>query len=245
MLKNEDINYFNNGDIENKKFWRRIGSKPNFKNKKVLDFGCGHGSLVVDIAKSGAQKVIGVDLNKRVIDFAKENLKKNYSVFKDIVEFHNEDILRSDKFKDFDYIITKDTFEHTLNLDKVLFKFYEMLRDDGKVYTGFGPLYNFYNGDHGRLKAVFPWFHLIIPEKILIKRINKTLNYNIKRIEDLGLNKFSVNDYMNVFNRSKFQIFYLRKNLSDNPISILFNFLCRFSLFRKYCTFNIYCILKK
>ena len=32
--------------IDNYKFWKRLGGKPNFKNKTVLDFGCGYGHTV-------------------------------------------------------------------------------------------------------------------------------------------------------------------------------------------------------
>ena len=70
-MKLHDIDYFKYGKIENKKFWKRLGSKPDFKNKKVLDFGCGHGSLTLDIAALGAQKVIGIDLEINLINFAK------------------------------------------------------------------------------------------------------------------------------------------------------------------------------
>ena len=57
MLNKKDIDYFNFGKIENEKFWRRLGGKPDLKNKSVLDFGCGHGALCVDIAQSAAKTV--------------------------------------------------------------------------------------------------------------------------------------------------------------------------------------------
>ena len=34
MLKEEDLTYFKNGEIENIKFWKRLGSRPDFKVKK-------------------------------------------------------------------------------------------------------------------------------------------------------------------------------------------------------------------
>ena len=49
MLTKQNIDYFNNQKFENKKFWKRLGGKPNFENKKVLDFGCGHGPALADI----------------------------------------------------------------------------------------------------------------------------------------------------------------------------------------------------
>ena len=79
MLEKKDIDYFNFGRIENLKFWRRLGGKPNLENKSILDFGCGHGSLCLDIAMSGVKSVTGIDLNDNLINFAKENLNENYS----------------------------------------------------------------------------------------------------------------------------------------------------------------------
>ena len=244
-MKLHDIDYFKYGKIENKKFWKRLGSKPDFKNKKVLDFGCGHGSLTLDIAALGAQKVIGIDLEINLINFAKKNLDQNFPALKDKVEFELIDLLTTDKFKDIDYIVSKDTFEHSLHLDKILEKFHQILKKDGRIFVGFGPLYNFYNGDHGRAEAILPWFHIIIPEKILINRLNKKYKKNLKKIEDLGLSKYSFKDYIRLFRDSKFEITYFKTNFSDHPISVIFNLLSKIKILEEYFTYNIYSILKK
>ena len=245
MLAQHHLDYFKLGEIENEKFWRRLGGKPDFRNKSVLDFGCGHGSLAVDIALSGAKRVIGVDLEKEYIDFAKENLERNYPALKNKLEFHYLDILKQNTFFDFDYIVSKDTFEHTQNLDKVLEKMFDILSPTGKAMIGFGPLYNFYNGDHGRAEAILPWFHLIIPENILLKRINKKRVNKVSKIEELGLSKLSYKQYSQLFENSKFKKEYYKINLSDHPVSVVFNLLRRIKFFEEYCTYNIYCILGK
>ena len=244
-MKLDDIKYFDYGKIENKKFWKRLGSKPDFKNKKVLDFGCGHGSLTLEIAALGAQKVIGIDLEINLINFAKKNLDQNFPALKDKVEFELIDLLTTDKFKDIDYIVSKDTFEHSLHLDQILEKFHQILKKDGRIFVGFGPLYNFYNGDHGRAEAILPWFHIIIPEKILINRLNKKYKKNFKKIEDLGLSKYSFKDYIRLFRDSKFEITYFKTNFSDHPISVIFNLLSKIKILEEYFTYNIYSILKK
>ena len=164
---------------------------------------------------------------------------------KDKVEFELIDLLTTDKFKDIDYIVSKDTFEHSLHLDKILEKFHQILKKDGRIFVGFGPLYNFYNGDHGRAEAILPWFHIIIPEKILINRLNKKYKKNLKKIEDLGLSKYSFKDYIRLFRDSKFEITYFKTNLSDHPISVIFNLLSKIKILEEYFTYNIYSILKK
>ena len=245
MLTKENIDYLNLQKIENEKFWRRLGGKPDFRNKTILDFGCGHGSLSIEIANSGAEKVIGIDVDEECIKIAKENLKENFSNLVDKIDFIKLDILNEETIPRLDYIVSKDTFEHTLQLDQVLSKMYNKLNQNGYALLGFGPLYNFYNGDHGRAGAILPWFHLIIPEKFLIKKINKKGKIKINSIEELGLSKYSYQQYKKIFKESKFKIHFFKTNLSDHPVSFVFNILRHIKFLEEYCTYNIYCILKK
>ncbi len=245
MLEKNDLNYFNYSRSENIKFWKRLKQKPDFKNKTVLDFGCGHGALSIDIGLLGAKFTLGIDLEEKLLNFAKKNLQVNFNTLEKNINFKKLDILEEEINNKFDIIVSKDTFEHTVNLPEVLNKMYNLLNNDGKVYLGFGPLYNFYNGDHGRLNMYLPWFHLLFSEDYLIKRINKQKNLNIKKIEDLGLSKYSYKDYKKILDNSNFNIKFFRTNLSDHPISFIFNFFRKFKLFEEYCTYNIYCILEK
>ena len=245
MLSVEDLDYFNYGNIENKKFWKRLNGRPDFENKSILDFGCGHGSLCVDIAQSGANLVTGIDLNKKLIKFARENLSANYNSLSKKIKFEEKDLLKDNFDKKFDIIVTKDTFEHSLNLPDILNKFYDLLNDGGRAYIGFGPLYNSYNGDHGRTQLKLPWLHIILSEKTIINRYNKKNSNKINRIEDLGLSKYSFKDYKQMFSESKFDIDYFITNQSDHPIGKAFNILSKINFLKEYFTFNIYCILKK
>ncbi len=204
-LKKEDIIYFKRGIKENPIFWERLGGPPNFKGKKVLDIGCGHGSLCVDIAKKGAKKVIGVDLDDDRINFAQENLKKNYPEFKKRLEFISIDVADLDE-KEFDFIVSKDTFEHIIDLDGVLKQIRKRLKKNGKLYVGIAPLYFSPMGDHGRTHAKIPWGHLIFSESYLLKRASKIEKKKIKTIYDLGLNKLYLNDYYRLFKSRCFSL---------------------------------------
>ncbi len=245
MLNKKDIDYFNFGKLENEKFWRRLGGKPVLKDKNILDFGCGHGALCVDMAKNGARHITGIDLEDNLISFANENLNNNYDYLLNKISFEKRDIIKDNLEKKYDLIVSKDTFEHTLNLPQVLDEMYNLLNVGGKAYIGFGPLYNFYNGDHGRTEMILPWFHLIFSEKFIIDRLNKKKQNQISHIQELGLSKYSLKEYENIFNNSKFKLNYFKTNLSDHPVSFLFDLLSKISLLREYCTYNIYCILEK
>jgi hypothetical protein len=92
---------------------------------------------------------------------------------------------------------------------------------------------------------MLPWFHLIIPEKTLIKRLNKKREKKINSIQELGLSKYSYKQYLNFFHNSQFNIDYIKVNLSNHPVAPIFNLLRRIKFLEKYFIYNIYCILKK
>jgi hypothetical protein len=92
---------------------------------------------------------------------------------------------------------------------------------------------------------MLPWFHLIIPEKTLIKRLNKKREKKINSIEELGLSKYSYKQYLNFFHSSQFNIDYIKVNPSNHPVAPIFNLLRRIKFLEEYFIYNIYCILKK
>ena len=81
MLEKKDIEYFNNGFLK-MKILRRLREKPNFKNKSILDFGCGHGALCLDIARSHPRRVLGIDLEENLLNFTMKINKKLFKIFK-------------------------------------------------------------------------------------------------------------------------------------------------------------------
>ncbi|GAI42403.1 unnamed protein product, partial [marine sediment metagenome] len=236
-LEKADLEYFDRGKIENPRFWSRLGGEPSFEGLKVLDVGCGHGSICVDVGSKGAKKVFGIDTNERLIKFAKKNVLQNYAHLKNNLDFRCCDI--SDLPEDeFDIILSKASFEHILNLDKVLHEMKKKLKTGEKMYIGFGPLYTSPYGDHGRIKAVFhwsiPWGHLIFPESYLIKKLNKHRREKITSIYDLGLNKLSLAEYKTLFCNSGLHVSYFRVNVSNNSISRLFSLIRRIPFLEEY-----------
>jgi SAM-dependent methyltransferase len=251
-MREEDIEYFNRGKWENPRFWRRMINIPDLKNKTVIDLGCGHGSMCVYMALKGAKKVIGLDINKRLIQFAKENVKENYPHLDDKIEFLD---ISLEEYSDSkcDYIVSYSTLEHVINLKRVMNAVKEHLKVGGRFYAGFGPLYNTPFGDHRLTKTVIPWGHLIVPEKTIIEKLNAYSKNKISSIRDLGLNKLSYSDYRSVFssiNNMKMLYFETnRVNGSDGLALYTFSqfssILCKAKFLEEYFTFNIYMIMEK
>ena len=246
VLTEADIDYFRKGGIENIEFWSHLGGKPSVRGASVLDIGCGHGRLCVDLALSGAAKVVGIDLNPLLIKFAEENLRKNFPNLTSKIEFVNVNLRDYPEFK-FDYVFSKDAFEHILNLKSMINEMSKRLKVGGKIYTGFGPLYRTPYGDHKRTRTLIPYGHLLIPESIIISRLNRRRENKITCIQELGLNKMSLSDYLKVFSQSGLRIVYLRVNQGPilTRLSSLIALISRIRFLEEYISFNIFCILEK
>ncbi len=196
-LEQKDIDYFDHGRAENARYWERFGGKPDFKDAVVVDLGSGHGSLCIDIAQSGAGRVLGLDLNARLIDFANENLKQNYPQFVDVVEFRYQQLQEVPE-SDIDFFVSKDTFEHVVGLEQILAEMVRRLKPGGRVYTGFGPLWKSPFGGHKLMKPQLPWAHILVSERFLVNRHNRRRNQKASSVHDLGLSALSLADYRRI-----------------------------------------------
>src|SRR5210317_70996 len=95
-------------DAQNNKI-QHIIKKLNIKpNQKVLDIGCGWGSLVIDIAKSNNCEVTGITLSENQFNYCVKKAKKlnleNQVIFK-LIDYRQLD-------EKFDRIVSVGMFEH-------------------------------------------------------------------------------------------------------------------------------------
>lgn len=255
-LKTKDIEKFHNGiTSENTLFWSRFDKEPYLKGAKILEVGSGWGSLSIEMALAGARKVVGLDIKSDLISFANKNLKANFPHLVNIVEFYDIE-LKEFSENNFNYIISKDSFEHIQNLERMLIEMRKRLEISGRIYTGFGPLYKSPYGDHdrritafrhlkilGELLAKIPWGHLFM-ESSIIKMQNRYLGKNIKSMNELGFNKITLSDFIRMIKRAGLNITYLGINQSQSILSPIFSLIRKIDFLEDYFTHNIYCILE-
>src|SRR5215210_1064647 len=106
----DDLGYFKHQQAaSNPEFWRRFGRRPNYASKQVLDLGCGHGAMSIDIAEKGATSVLGLDLDPHLIKFARDNLESRYPQLRQCVQFEFADVRELALDEKFDLIVSKDT----------------------------------------------------------------------------------------------------------------------------------------
>mgnify|MGYP001572245378 CR=1 FL=1 len=125
------------------KVLEEVLGKTNLKNLSVFDLGCSTGIIDNSLAKR-FKLVVGGDIDKDALEFAKKNFKKTN------LKFRFEDAMNL-SFKDnsFDVVICTHIYEHVPNPKKVFNEIKRILKPKGVCYFAavnkFWPLEPHYN----------------------------------------------------------------------------------------------------
>lgn len=237
--------YFSEQVVENHDWWKRLGERFNFCNAKVLDLGCGHGALSISIAEAGASEVLGLDLAADLVTYASGVVRQRYSGLAGKVHFACEDVRTLPQRHYYDYVVSKDTFEHVDELQSVVNSIALLLKPGGKLIVGFSPLYYSPFGDHGRLELPRgAWLHAVLPERWLLSRVSAKKRRRIERIIDLGLNKQTPAEFRSLFSPSHWRVSTLKYNRGSRLLMPLMSALRKIPLLEKYFTVNIYAVFE-
>jgi len=109
---------------------------PDLKGKRILDLGCGYGESCSYFIEKGAQKVVGIDISKKMLEVArKENSHENI----EYLEKSMDDIENlSGKF---DLVYSSLALHYMENFGKLLRDINNLLSKDGEfIYSQEHPL---------------------------------------------------------------------------------------------------------
>lgn len=157
-------------------FWDQI------HGKIVLDFGCGQGNEAIAMAQRGASEVIGLEIQQERLAIAKAH--------------HAATGVHNCRFTDcvdskVDVILSMDAFEHFDRPNLILLEMARLLKPEGRVIASFG--YPWYHPKGGHF-PLFPWAHLLLTEKALMKWRCKYKTDGARRFGEIagGLNQMSI-----------------------------------------------------
>lgn len=149
-------------------FLAHVGQYMDFRDKMVLDVGCGTGDSAIALCKLGARAVVGVDLDEVRIITARRNAAR--AGVADRCRFVCADfVLQYEPVQPVDIVFSQSAFEHILTPRACLQKVYECLRPGGALGTVFGPLWLSPNGAQMWDFTLVPWVHLIFPEEMVLR----------------------------------------------------------------------------
>jgi SAM-dependent methyltransferase len=162
--------------------------------KDVIDFGCGSGAEVVELATHGARRVTGIDIRTSALREA-ELLARQAGVA-DRCVFATSTDARAD------IIISLDSFEHFEDPEQILLTMRELIHNQGRILAVFGPTW--YHPFGGHLFSVFPWAHLVFTEAALIRWRSRFKSDGARRFREVegGLNQMTIRRFERLVARS-------------------------------------------
>lgn len=164
----------------------------------VVDFGCGDGAQVVELAQLGCRNVIGVDIRPEVL--AAGRARAEAAGVQDRAHFVGRAETKADA------IVSIDAFEHFSNPEEILRLMRSLLKPGGALYASFGPTWLHPLGGH--MVSVFPWAHLLFSERSLCAWRLHLRNDGAMRFADTagGLNKMTIGRFEKMVHNSPFTI---------------------------------------
>jgi len=106
------------------KDWKKI----DLRRAAVLDIGCSTGIMTSYIAQH-CKKIIGMDIDRKAIDFANESFKKPNLLFE-----VGDSMNLSYKDKSFDVVICNQIYEHVPDQKRLMHEIKRVLKDEGACY---------------------------------------------------------------------------------------------------------------
>lgn len=223
-----------------------------FKDKMVLDVGCGAGGKSLYYLSKGAKKVVGIDVVEKYKQES-ESLAKELEF--DDFEFYVQDAASTDfPSNTFDTIIMNDAMEHVAKPEAVLAEMERILKPGGRLYVNFPP-YNHPYGAHLSDVIGIPWVQAFFSDKTLIAaykdlvsdkadgkdRIHFRIGLNDKGEEYFSyLNKMSIKRFSGIKKNTGFKIAYYK----EVPLRRFLRCFCH-GFLKEYFVKMVVCVFEK
>jgi SAM-dependent methyltransferase len=186
------------------------------KNVNILDIGCGDGQILTSLAKKKHGNFIGIELENKALQRAKQNNK---------IEVLSTNIFNYFPNIKFDMIICNHSFEHIHNPLFLIKHVNYLLKNDGVFYINI-PNANSFQFHFFRSKWLHldPPYHLHIPNISKFSLILEDNGFIIKKINHFNFIQ-NISSFILSFGNFFFKLFNKLFNILKNPYPIYKNIL--------------------
>ena len=225
-----------------------------FKDKEVIDFGCGAGGKSMYYVSLGAKHVTGVDIvekyEKESSDFAKQKGYEDKFTFR-IADATNLPFEENS----FDTAIMNDFMEHVNKPEEALKEALRVIKPGGRIYLNFPP-YSHPFGAHLSDAINMPWCHKFFSEKTCIN-VYKDLVKDLPDGQDRIKFRFSKDEkgreyisYINKMTIKRFKKILKTLNIKplyykETPFKKIVAPFAKIPCFREILNKNAVCVIEK
>lgn len=245
---------YEKGDVTIQFYTRQVASDEMFRDKVVLDVGCGAAGKSVYYASLGAKRVYGLEILEKYRTDAEAIAERKGLA--GVFTFVCEDAAKM-SFADnvIDTIIMNDAMEHVDDPLSVLQECRRVLKPGGRLYLNFPP-YNHPFGAHLSDAIGIPWVHRLFSEKTLVeayKTLVRDLPDGAARVafritaDAQGreyfsyINRMTIKRFHRILPQSGFELTYY----AEEPLRSFLRPLARLPVLKEFCVKMVVCILEK
>lgn len=195
------------------------GFVDQFRNKLVLDYGCGPGYQAVAMACEGARAVVGIDINQNWLERARalaaENKCDDRVSFSEAGSF----LAESSNRERFDVTLCCGSFEHFADSGRELAHMKSLTRPGGKILITFAEPWLSPHGSHMNFFSRVPYINVLFSEKTVLAVRSRFRDDGATRYEDIvsGLNRMTLAKYERIIRHSGLRVehqnYFATKNL--------------------------------
>jgi 2-polyprenyl-3-methyl-5-hydroxy-6-metoxy-1,4-benzoquinol methylase len=119
------------------RFFARFEGLLDVNGKSVLDVGAGRGEVIIEAARRGAERVVGIDID--VPQQALTMIAEDPLTAGRVGLLETDGSLRELGSETFDIVLSKDSFEHFVDPESFIFALAGHVKAGGELVIAFGP----------------------------------------------------------------------------------------------------------
>jgi SAM-dependent methyltransferase len=185
--------------------WREV--IPTFddeiKGRSLVDFACGLGYQAVALIENGANRVLGIDSNGRVLDAARETVHSRALDKKIALKTALDP---SDKGS-FDIVLSQNGMEHFEEPERALDTMLAALKPGGKMLLTFGPPWLSPYGAHMQFFTNVPWVNLLFSERTVMN-VRSHFRDDGAQTYEPALNRMTLDKFEHLIEKTRLTIEY-------------------------------------
>ena len=253
------------------RFWKRCGFSqvPDLSGKRILDLGSGLGGNSVAAAMAGAD-VVALEPDTSILKISSQLIIHKYPDAIGKIKFIGADAAAYRSDSDFDYVICDEVFEHMDDLPAALEQMAQLLGENGKILSHWGPLWKSPFGGHqltmylifklsrfglpgigtksragDRKRFKIPYTHLLYTKRALREVSSVNDSSAQQTIQQVGLNGLKRSEFIDILSASSLHTNYFVENPGTHPYYRVMRAMHKIPPLRGIFTSNIAAVLSK